>query len=243
MSKQVARFRRYEHKFWTDRRTMRDFLSYLLNFMDFDEHGDEDHSYWITSLYLETHDLMTYAEKYNGDLERRKYRIRFYNDDPSLVFFEVKKKYNAFIDKSRTPFAIPDGDFSKVEAALQSRDSEVNDEFMQAYHEYALAPMAWVAYRRIALVGKNNPALRVTFDMQVSGTSAWGFRPRYEDVRNINLSRWKDPVILEIKFTQQYPLWLEIAMRDLGFIHESISKYGMVMARYYFNEKREQWIH
>ncbi|NQU43110.1 polyphosphate polymerase domain-containing protein [bacterium] len=236
-------FKRYELKFWTDRRTMGGFLDYLLHFMDYDPHSGPDHTYRIISLYMESRDLMTYGEKYNGDLERRKYRVRFYDDDPSTVFFEVKKKYNAFIRKARTGIALDPADFRQVEDLLLRDESPVNKEFLYGYRACQLLPMIWIAYRRVALVGRHNPGLRVTFDDELQACSANGFEPMHHRVRPLNLSRWRCPVILEIKSDHHYPLWMDVAMKDLNLRQESISKYGMAMARHYFHETRETWIH
>ncbi len=242
----VSEFKRYELKFWTDRRTKRNFMEYLMNFMTVDRHAGSEGDYWITSLYLETDDLTSYREKYDGDLKREKYRIRFYNDDPTTVFFEVKHKYNAFVRKSRSRCSLKDDTFGEIPEMLRRNDGEskVNAEFFHAYRTLNLAPMVWVTYRRTALVGRNNPSLRVTFDENLRGCEAYGFDARRRRAqRPATLSRWKDPLILEVKFEHQFPFWLETAMRDFGFLHESISKYGIIMARSYFHERREQWIH
>lgn len=250
MAETVTEFKRYELKFWTDRRTKRRFMEYLKHFMRPDRHSGPDGDYEITSLYLESHDLATYNEKYNGDLEREKYRIRFYNGDTSTVFFEVKHKYNAFVRKSRSRCDLPGGDFGAVAQLLDEGagagggESGVNADFIYHYHSMGLAPMVWVSYRRTALVGRNNPALRVTFDERLAGCKAYGFDAR-QRMRSTGatLSRWRDPLILEVKFEGHFPFWLEAAMRDYGFLQESISKYGITMARCYFHERQERWIH
>lgn len=243
MEQGVSHFNRYELKFWTDRRTRRELLTYLLHFMEPDPHCVQNQAYRITSLYLETHELLTYSEKYNGDLQRRKYRVRFYDGDPSRLFFEVKSKYNAFVKKSRSEMQMNGRDFTDIPALIRREDASLNREFVHGYHALGLQPMVWVDYRRFALRGRHNPSLRVTFDEALGGCSANDWRWDANRLRPLALSRWKEPIILEIKFSGQFPFWLETAMRDFGFIHESISKYGMLMARHYFHEKREQWIH
>lgn len=246
MAQNPQEFKRFELKFWTDRRTKRQFLDYLRHFMAPDRHTGPGGDYAITSLYLESHDLLSYREKYDGDLEREKYRIRFYNDDPTTVFFEVKHKYNAFVRKTRSSLSLEGRSFDDIQELLRRAgpDSEINEDFLFNYRARGLTPMVWVSYRRTALVGRNNPSLRVTFDERLSGCKAYGFdagcRRRQ---RAATLSRWKDPLILEIKFEGHFPHWLETAMGDYGFLHESISKYGIVMARSYFHERREQWTH
>ena len=211
--------------------------------MDYDPYQEDGKPYTVCSLYLDTGDLMCYAQKYNGDLVRSKYRIRFYNGDMARLFFEVKSKYNAFVKKSRTSVVPRSASMLEVPELLESEYSKINPDFVYGYKVYHLNPTVWVRYRRTALVGRNNPALRVNFDEEVSGTSAQRFRPLNLSVRPIQFSNWTKRIILEIKFTRQFPLWLENAMRDLGFIQEAISKYGMVLARNYAYRKDVQWTH
>ena len=54
--------------------------------MELDSHSVcEDYSYIIRSLYFDDYNSSAFAEKVNGEEYRRKYRIRMYNFDDSLI--------------------------------------------------------------------------------------------------------------------------------------------------------------
>ena len=69
-----------------------------LALMRHDEHGD-DGRYFVRSLYLDDIMLSDYSQKADGWNRRRKYRIRIYDLDDSLVKFEIKDKFDSCISK------------------------------------------------------------------------------------------------------------------------------------------------
>lgn len=60
-----------------------------------DEHAGADGRYKIRSLYFDTVYDTALREKIDGVNEREKFRIRYYNDDPSLIHLEKKVKRNS----------------------------------------------------------------------------------------------------------------------------------------------------
>ena len=59
-------------------------------------------SYPVHSLYLDSPDLRLYQTTINGDKNRYKLRIRFYEDRPKApVFFEIKRRTDNTISKQR----------------------------------------------------------------------------------------------------------------------------------------------
>ena len=64
-----------------------------------------DGEYTVRSIYYDTPQLECYDTKLDGLKVRNKFRIRGY-DQPeadSLVFLEIKRKFNSFIAKHRAP--------------------------------------------------------------------------------------------------------------------------------------------
>ena len=57
-----------------------------------DGHAGPDGSYRVTSLYFDTPADKALREKLDGVSEREKFRIRFYNGDPSVMHLEKKVK-------------------------------------------------------------------------------------------------------------------------------------------------------
>lgn len=61
-----------------------------------DAYANGNGEYFIRSLYFDTHDDKALGEKYIGAPFREKYRIRFYNHNPSKIKLENKiKRFNA----------------------------------------------------------------------------------------------------------------------------------------------------
>ena len=80
---------------------LRDFVS---SYLDLDPFGatQPNLSYPVHSLYLDSPGLRLYHTTINGDKNRYKLRIRFYEDRPKTpVYFEVKRRTNNTIAKQR----------------------------------------------------------------------------------------------------------------------------------------------
>jgi len=71
--------------------------SYLNSYLEADEFavGKPDNSYSVHSVYLDSNRLATYHSANNGERNRFKLRIRYYDENPwSPVFFEIKRRIN-----------------------------------------------------------------------------------------------------------------------------------------------------
>ena len=242
MNADLHYFNRYEFKYWVDPYVRDRLIEYLLNFMSFDKNNIDGKPYDICSLYLDTKNLSCYYEKYDGDVFRRKYRIRFYNGNVSRLSFEIKEKHNLYIKKKREIAQIDQENPTEIPISLLNGEANLKGPFVHAYLSLNLEPTTWVAYQRVALVGRNNPGLRVTFDDGLSGCKPNGFEFRTKNLQPVTLSRWHQKTILEIKFNNYLPFWLEQCLKDLNLSHQSISKYGMNINRFFFYHHREgQW--
>src|SRR5881409_3332339 len=80
---------------------VRDFVRSYLEMDEFSV-GRPNYSYPVHSLYLDSDDLKLYWSTINGDKNRFKLRLRFYNNNPDTpVFFEIKRRMNNCIMKQR----------------------------------------------------------------------------------------------------------------------------------------------
>jgi hypothetical protein len=68
--------------------------------LDKDDHGVNG-VYTVTSLYFDDVYNRALAEKIRGDAVRRKYRIRYYNDDTANLKLERKSKFQQTVVKLR----------------------------------------------------------------------------------------------------------------------------------------------
>ena len=101
MSQDKLQLQRFELKYVVNERkalAVRDFVS---SYLDVDEYGATlpNFSYPVHSLYLDSDDLSLYQTTINGDKNRFKLRLRYYDGrEDSPVFFEVKRRTNNTMD-------------------------------------------------------------------------------------------------------------------------------------------------
>lgn len=186
-----------------------------------DSHGDERGGYLISSLYYDTRDLETYWEKIDGVLQRQKFRLRYYGGNEGglgAAFFEIKHRYNSCVSKERLrlPTELAEGLLSH-RLELEALGSAVEEptlaqsamlaRLLRFHHRRQLVPALIVAYRREAWLGKEDPSLRVTFDHLITCHPSDDYLSPGTRVGIPTL----DPrrLVLEIKFDQSLPRWLQ----------------------------------
>jgi hypothetical protein len=114
---------RYEYKFLISAAEAADIGARLSHAMSHDKNYAEK-DYFIRSLYFDDRSYSAYYDKVNGVEHREKFRIRFYNNDPSFITFERKLKHGIKVDKSQYNITETDarkiiaGDFSVLAARL-----------------------------------------------------------------------------------------------------------------------------
>lgn len=243
MSKPLNELKRYELKYWVDAQRMANLLNFLQEFMRLDPHMNGPRPYQVTSLYFDNHEYFAYYEKYNGEHRRRKYRVRFYGDNPQVLFFEVKHKCGSFVTKIRRRVEHAGPLPQLLQEVCAGRWDDQLPEFALYMHRLDLQPTVWTCYRRTALVGRNNPALRITFDEQLRGGASQGLECDPGTLLPVQFSNWRARSVMEIKFDRFFPFWLDTVMRELGLEHSAISKYGLVMNRHRFLAKEPAWTH
>src|SRR5215207_10710190 len=95
---------RFEQKYMVDEDQALALRPFLSAYLEVDENGIgcQEFSYPVHSLYLDSEDLSTFWATINGEKNRFKLRLRFYNDRPdSPVFLEIKRRMNNCILKQR----------------------------------------------------------------------------------------------------------------------------------------------
>lgn len=114
----------------------------------------------INNIYFDTQDLMTFRQNLTGQNERRKFRVRWYGDDPFQIEepqFEIKRKHNELGDKivqPITPFALDE--LGPITTAV----NEINVHFPQ------LRPVLLNTYRRSYFISADG-RYRLTIDSQM----------------------------------------------------------------------------
>ncbi|HLU37775.1 MAG TPA: polyphosphate polymerase domain-containing protein [Planctomycetota bacterium] len=224
-------FQRYECKYLVPELTAVELQRAFAGYIQPDEHAAKhaDHSYSIASLYLDSADLRLHHETQGGQRTRYKLRIRTYGDDPAdPVFFEIKRRHNAIITKSRVMLPRPAmAEFfaGRLDpATLSPRDQGCMAEFATRLVELHARPVVIVRYRRQAYVGALEPGVRVTFDRMICCA------PSEEAVVRHGGDGWipveDRRVVVELKFRGAMPGWMQDAVHRFELRRTSYSKYS-----------------
>jgi hypothetical protein len=190
--------------------------------------------YPIVSLYLDSEDLTLCKESLSGKKNRFKLRIRSYSDDEQYpTFFEIKRRISSVIMKSRAPARHQDVPMLLKGLMLPEQDFRTNREALnqfQLYCGYLTAqPAVLIRYMRKAYESESENRVRVTFDRELY------YKVTKEPRVTLNGSGWQPNlltikgVILEIKFTARYPLWLSRLVTTFNLSSRSISKFATSM--------------
>ena len=211
---------------------VRDFVS---SYLELDAHGEgaPDLSYPIHNLYLDSPLLAIYWGTINGDKNRYKLRLRFYEDNPGApVFFEIKRRMNDAILKQRGGVrrraveALLHGHLplSSELVANDGRQLVAIQRFVELMTAHRAVPVAHVAYRREAWISQADNSVRITLDRDVL------IEPEPEPQFSadfVNPTRvFGDMVVLELKFMGRFPGWFQHLVRAFGLRQGSASKYA-----------------
>lgn len=196
--------------------------------------GKPHNSYPIHSLYLDSEALTIYWHTINGNKNRFKLRLRFYDNDPeSPVFFEIKSRMNNAILKQRGGVRRKSVDYilaghlpQPEHLVKQNNPKELValQRFSQYLKEYKAVPKAHIHYLREAWVSRHDNSLRITFDREVLISPEPTARLETDHV-NPTCVFGKD-VILEFKFTGRFPDFLRDCCRVFGLTTTTAAKYA-----------------
>ena len=168
-------------------------------------------SYPIASLYLDTKNLQLCRQSMQGCKNRFKLRIRSYSDEADYpCFFEIKRRINNIIVKSRSQVvprsAVPliSGTFRIPQSS--NGEQQVLVQFLFYTTGINAKPVVRTRYKRQAFEGILDNTTRITFDRDISCnvTSSHDLGLDGQGWCKLRLNG----VVLEIKFTGRYPIWV-----------------------------------
>ncbi len=209
---------------------VRDFVRCYLTIDEFGI-GKPMESYPVHSLYLDSDNLEIYWRTINGDKNRYKLRLRYYNDHPDTpVFFEIKRKMKDIIQKQRggeKQSAVPlllSGHFPEPGHMVgRNHDSfSAVQKFCQIRTQLQAKPKSHIHYKREAYLSDNDE-VRVTMDRDVY--SEPHLEPRIKIKMDKPVHSFKGVVILELKFTNRYPNWFRELVRMANVMQCGAAKY------------------
>ncbi|KAF0152398.1 MAG: VTC domain protein [Ignavibacteria bacterium] len=229
---------RYEYKYNISVQYLDSLRKDLMPYLIYDSFARQraNNDYTVHSLYLDSHKLLTFYEKLDGVRNRKKFRIRGYNQitPDSKVFLEIKRKDVEHIHKDRAVLK-----YSNLEKFFRTSDlsllhttgnnSSIKTEnarkFLYYYHYHILQPAVLVNYEREAMECKFGSGLRLTLDKNVRAKNTTNFNELFSDDGFKNAL--KDHFVLEIKFHKILPNWLPRVLQKYNIIRMSSPKYAM----------------
>ncbi|MDD3165140.1 MAG: polyphosphate polymerase domain-containing protein [Oscillospiraceae bacterium] len=180
----------------------------------------------IRNIYFDTPDYRLIRASLEKPAYKEKLRLRSYRqcDKDAPVFLELKKKFDGIVYKRRIRLPLDAAMAFLAGQAALPEDSQIGREIAYCRDFYqTLVPAVYLSYDRDAFFCKDDPALRMTFDQNISFRTA-----------QVDLTRepggcpilQRDESLLEIKVGASIPMWLVELLHALQIRQTSFSKYG-----------------
>lgn len=189
-----------------------------------DAHAAQNRRYLVRSLYFDDYIQSGLLDKREGVQYREKFRIRYYDFDPSFIRLEAKQKHGDITRKLAAPL-------TREQAEALTRGDlwslyDNSDALLRAFYLKArtrlLRPAVLVDYDREAYVFGD---VRITFDHHVR---TGGYRTTLFDPQTPTLPVLApDRVILEVKYDEALPYAVRQLLRPVPATRCAISKYEL----------------
>ena len=231
---------RYEFKYIVKNSDLDRLRSMILPFVTIDKFAevDDNHQYTVRSIYFDTSRFDFYYEKIEGIKNRKKVRLRGYDkvDGNNIVFFEIKRKYDIPIMKFRAPVKFEDAlDMFRsrnINGQVVSNDffpkgNENSKRFFYQVFSKNLRPVVLIVYEREAYQDKMDDTVRITLDKNIRSKAYPSLTNLFEEDKLSQALSGK--FILEVKFNNHFPSWLNPIISSLALRKQSASKYVISM--------------
>jgi len=227
---------RYELKYHVNEAKAFRIRDFVRGYLEIDEYSalQPDRSYPTLSLYLDSDGLETYWCAINGDRNRFKLRLRYYDDQPDTpVFFEIKRREDNVILKERGGVRkdavrwLLAGHMPERKHMLNPNDNEAFVAVQRFCHlslQLNARPKMHVAYLREAYENPNHNNVRLTMDRQVESQPS----PTPRLIAKIPKPHlvFGKTVILELKFTARHPKWFRELVETFSCTQMGAAKYA-----------------
>lgn len=229
-------FARAEKKYRMDAGKRERFLQEVRNYVAEDTYG----RYSLCNIYFDTESDELIRTSLEKPVYKEKLRLRSYGvpKETDEVFFEIKKKYKGIVYKRRVELPLWQA-MDYIRSGELPRDADFQimheiDYFMKFYHPQ---PKLYLAYDRLAFVGREEPGLRITLDEAVRSR-----RDRLDLTQGDDgeMLLAKGESILEIKTNGAMPLWLTDILGREGMFPVSFSKYGEIYKRELVRKRKKE---
>lgn len=185
-------------------------------------------SYHIANIYYDTDDNLIIKKSVSKPFFKQKLRVRAYGTvrDDSMIFLELKRKYDGYVNKRRTMVSVNEAydmiENHKLPEIKEYHNLQVLKEILHYIKQYQLKPSLYLFYERECYASLDNEQLRITFDTNIlTRRDELDIRKEYgEHLLNDDL------YIMEIKTNRNFPLWLNRLLNQNHIYATSFSKYG-----------------
>ena len=221
MSNQNA-FERVEKKYRLDQKQYESFFDAASERIHMDEYG----LHTIRNIYYDTPDHELIRRSLDKPRYKEKFRLRGYGEvqEDSIVFLEIKKKYQGIVYKRREQLSLGQARNYLEEGSRLGQRSQILKEIDYFFERYHPKPMLYLAYDREAYVGNENEELRIIIDRNIRSRSHRLELSYDGECRLLNQGKY----LMEIKAADAYPIWLAKLLSELEIFPVSFSKYGAV---------------
>lgn len=199
----------------------------LAGYMNVDQYG----LHTISNIYYDTDNYELIRTSIERPIYKEKLRLRAYGTpgEEDFVFLEIKKKFKGIVYKRRVQLKLREARYYLQEGEQPENSGQILREIDWVWNKYHLVPKVLIAYDRLALFGKEDENLRITFDQNIR------FR---ESVLDLSKGPWGYPLLdperflMEIKIPDAMPLWLSKLLNEQRIFPASYSKYGQCYKEY-----------
>ncbi|MDO5391406.1 MAG: polyphosphate polymerase domain-containing protein [Eubacteriales bacterium] len=215
-------FKRYELKYLMNRRQKENMLRSMEEHMKLDRYGRTT----IRNIYFDTDTYQLIRRSLEKPAYKEKLRVRSYYpaSGDTLVFVELKKKYQNVVYKRR--LVCPEAEVMKYFCSgMPLPDySQIGNEIRYFWKYYkTLHPVVFLSYEREAYYALDGSDFRVTFDENILyrendlslGSAIYG-----------TFILDEGQTLMEIKTTGGIPLWMSETLTRNHLYKISFSKYG-----------------
>ncbi|MEE9297355.1 MAG: polyphosphate polymerase domain-containing protein [Phycisphaerae bacterium] len=233
------KWQRYEAKYLISEVQAAEIRRYCRDYLPADPHASRESGcrYPVLSIYLDSASRELLRQTIDKQANRFKLRARTYRryDEPpdgATAFFEVKRRVDGIMEKTRVPVGPEQRDallwngrasFDHWGEAKDGGGPEVT-EFFDLRARVGADPVLGIFYMREAYESASAERIRITLDRDLR----YGLLARPGSGEQ---DMWwpveTGGVILEVKFTNSYPFWVANMLRRVEIMRRGVCKYAI----------------
>ena len=179
----------------------------------YNEYGDRN----VNSIYFDTENFQSAQDNLAGISDRKKYRVRWYNDDVKNLIHEIKIKKNNLGKKislkSKSDLKDIKRFFSHTNNLFKNKNAR---NFIENINYFDLKPVMKISYERSYYVFKNQ--IRITFDRNLK-------YHLYSNDRIKNEKFLDNMCVIEFKFDEKDNILAQEILQNSNFVPKRFSKY------------------